>query len=51
MKNILACPDASGGPWEPSGTARMIFMGRTREGAVSDTKEEDPAPGADFSDF
>ena len=29
----------------------MFFMGRAREGAVLDTKEEDPAPGADFSDF
>ena len=50
-KNILAVPDVSGSPPGASGPARMFFMGRAREGAVLDTKEEDPAPGADFSEF
>ena len=33
VKTILAGPDASGGPTEASGPARMLFTGRAREGA------------------
>ena len=33
VKNILAGPDASGGPTEASGPARMFFWDRVREGA------------------
>ena len=32
-KNILAAPDGSGGPPEPSGPAQMFFWCRVREGA------------------
>ena len=38
LKNILACPDSSGGPPNASGPARMFSRGRAREGAVLDTK-------------
>ena len=34
LKNILAGPDGSGGPPEPSGPAGIFFMGRARETAI-----------------
>ena len=51
IKNILAGPDASVGPPEPSGTARIFFLDRARDGEICDTEVGDPAPGADFSAF
>ena len=51
IKNVLADPDAPGGLPETSGTARIFFWSRAREGEICDTEVEDPAPGADLSDF
>ena len=48
MKNILACPDSSAGPPEPSGPARIFFTARARETALSNAPRAWRKPGEKY---
>ena len=51
VKNILAGPDGSGGPPEPSGSARIFFSVRTRETTIWNAPKRGREVGPTFSDF